>query len=111
MNVAELADQVLEAFATSDLGAVEELCATDAVVFGTDIGEVWWERPSLVSALEAMRELGLEARWIGERRVGDNWVAGFAEFTLADGSRVPTRVSMTFADGLLVHAHYSVPAA
>jgi hypothetical protein len=110
MNPYELADRVLQAFASSDLAAVQELCREDAVVFGTDTGEVWWERESLLHALDGMRELGLEARWVGERRVGVDWVAGWAEFRLRDGSTVPARVSMTFADGVLVHAHYSVPA-
>ena len=108
MTERELADRVLGAFARSDLGAAEFLCAEDVVVFGTDANEVWHERSALLAALDGMRELGLSARWLGDPAAGPGWVAGPAEFTLADGSTVPVRVSMVFARGRLVHAHYSV---
>jgi SnoaL-like domain len=109
VTVRESADAVITAFARSDLDAVERLCAKDVVVFGTDADEVWHDRASLASALDGMRELDLRVRWLGEPASGEDWVAGPAEFTLADGSRLPVRVSMVFADdGRLAHAHYSV---
>lgn len=111
MSMRELADSVLVAFAHSDLVSAERLCAEDVVVFGTDEDEVWHDRGSLLRALDAMRELGLEARWVGEPAEGAAWVAGAAEFTLADGSTMPVRVSMVFAGERLIHAHYSVAAA
>jgi hypothetical protein len=111
MSVRELADAVLEAFAHSDLGAAERLCTEDAVVFGTDTDEVWHDRDSLLAALEGMRDLGLEARWLEDPDRGTDWVAGPAEFTLADGSTLAVRVSMVFAGERLVHAHYSVATA
>ncbi|MEO8290999.1 MAG: nuclear transport factor 2 family protein [Gaiellaceae bacterium] len=111
MSIRELADSVLEAFAHSDLEATERLCTEDAVVFGTDAGEVWHDRSSLVAALDGMRELGLEARWLEEPVRGTHWVAGAAEFVLSDGSTLPVRVSMVFAGDRLVHAHYSVAVA
>jgi SnoaL-like domain len=111
MSVRESADAVLAAFARSDLEAVERLCAEDVVVFGTDVDEVWHDRDSLASALEGMGEFDLRARWLGEPASGENWVVGPAEFTLADGSTLPVRVSMVFeTGGRLVHAHYSVAA-
>jgi hypothetical protein len=111
MTVRESADAVLAAFARSDLEAVERLCAEGVVVFGTDVDEVWHDRGSLASALEGMRELDLRAGWLGEPASGENWVAGPAEFMLADGSTLPVRVSMVFeTGGRLAHAHYSVAA-
>jgi hypothetical protein len=107
----ELADSVLVAFAHSDLLAAKRLCAKDVVVFGTDEDEVWHNRTSLLSALDEMRELDLDARWLSEPATGADWVAGAAEFTLADSSTLPVRVSMVFADERLTHAHYSVAAA
>jgi hypothetical protein len=109
MTVRERADSILTAFARSDLEAVERLCAHDVVVFGTDVEEVWHDRGALSSALDSMRELDLQVRWLGEPASGEDWVAGQAEFTLADGSTLPVRVSMVFADdGRLAHAHYSI---
>jgi ketosteroid isomerase-like protein len=108
MTGRESADAVLAAFARSDLGAVERLCAEDVVVFGTDADEVWHDRRALAAALDGMRELDLRARWLGEPALGEDWVAGPAEFTLADGSILPVRVSMVFEGDRLVHAHYSV---
>jgi hypothetical protein len=110
VNERDLAARLLEALARSDLATVEPLCAEDVVVFGTDAHEVWHDRAGLLSALERMRELDLRARWSGEPAAGPGWVAGSAEFTLQDGSTLPVRVSMVFAGGRLVHAHYSVAA-
>lgn len=108
MNERELASQLLEAFARSDLTVVERLCAEDVVVFGTDVGEVWHDRADLIAALDQMRELDLRVRWIAELTIRPGWVAGQAEFTFEDGSTLPVRVSMVFVDGRAVHAHYSV---
>jgi hypothetical protein len=111
MSVRELADSVLDAFARSDLDTAERLCAEDVVVYGTDADEVWHRRDALLRALDGMRELGLQARWQGDPVCGTDWVAGEAEFTLADGSTLPVRVSMVFADDRLTHAHYSIAGA
>jgi hypothetical protein len=109
MTVRESADAILTAFAHSDLEAVERLCAQDVLVFGTDANEVWHDRTDLASALDRMRELDLRVRWLAEPVSGEGWVAGPAEFTLADGSTLAVRVSMVFdRDHRLRHAHYSV---
>jgi ketosteroid isomerase-like protein len=108
VSIRELADAVLEAFARSDLDAAEELCTEDVVVFGTDTGEVWHDRRSLLAALAGMRDLGLEAKWLQDPVRGTHWVAGAGEFTLADGETLPFRVTMVFAGDRLIHAHYSV---
>jgi SnoaL-like domain len=104
------ADRLLAALAQVDLAAVDAACADDVVVFGTDVGEEWSDRGSLLAALEPMRALGLRARWRGEPLARGCWVAGDAEFLLPDGTRVGVRVTMVFAEGLLAHAHYSIPA-
>jgi hypothetical protein len=111
MSSRDLADAVLQAFARSDLEAAEKLCTEDVVVFGTDAGEVWHDRPSLLSALDGMRQLGLEARWAEEPVCSAGWAAGAVEFRCRDGSILPVRVSMVFAGQRLVHAHYSVAVA
>ncbi|MGH3042630.1 MAG: hypothetical protein ACRDNG_12995 [Gaiellaceae bacterium] len=108
MTVRERADRVLAALARSDLKAVERLCKEEVIVFGTDVEEVWHDRASLAAALDGMRELNLRVRWLGEPGVGADWVAGPAEFTLADGATLAVRVSMIFDHGRLAHAHYSI---
>jgi SnoaL-like domain len=104
----ELADEMLTALATSDVERVRELTAGDVVLFGTDEGERWDDVDSLVDALEEMRALGLTAAWSGDIRAGGGWVAGTVIYRLADGSELPTRVSLVFEDGRLVHGHFSV---
>jgi hypothetical protein len=104
----ELAGEILTALATSDVARVRELSAEDVVMFGTDDGERWEDVHSLIDALEGMRELGLTATWAGDVREGRGWVAGTAIYRLADGSELPTRVSLVFDDGRLVHGHFSV---
>lgn len=111
MTERDLAFRLLDALARSELEVVEPLCAEDVVVFGTEANEVWHDRLGLLSVLDGMRDLELRARWIGEPAAGPGWVAGPAEFTFKDGSMLPVRVSMIFAHGRLVHAHYSVAAA
>jgi hypothetical protein len=108
MSERELAALVLDALATSDLDRVRELAVEEVVVFGTDVGERWDSRGSLIEALEPMRALGLCAEWADDLRSGPGWIAGTAVYRLADGSRLPTRVSLVFEHGRLVHGHFSV---
>jgi hypothetical protein len=105
-----LADAVLEAFATSDLAAVERLVAPSATVFGTDEGEHWHDRAGLAAALEGMRSLQLSAGWREPPETGDGWAAGVAVYRAGGGPPMATRVTMAFEAGRLVHAHFSVPA-
>lgn len=108
MTERELADAVLTALATSDIDRVRELVAGDVVLFGTDEGERWDDRGSLIEALEQMRALGLTAAWADDVREGNGWFAGTAIYRLADGSRLPMRVSLVVEDGRIVHGHFSV---
>jgi hypothetical protein len=103
-----LAAEILVALATSDVDRVRELTAPDVVLFGTDEGERWDDAASLIGALEEMRALGLTAQWGDDIRTGHGWIAGTAIYRLADGSELPTRVSLVFEDGRLVHGHFSV---
>lgn len=109
----ELAERLLAAFAGSDLAVIESLSVPDIVVFGTDVGEHWRNRSSLLDALDGMRSLGLRARWRDDLVLGHGWAAGTADYTLADGTTLPVRVSLSFDGDQLVHAHFSVeqPAA
>ena len=111
MTVHEQGTDVLDAFARSDIERARALCAENILLFGTDVGEVWNDRESFLAALDEMRELGLSARWRETPTGADNWLAGEAEFTFADGSTLPVRVSLVFANGRLVHGHYSVERA
>lgn len=104
----ELAERVLAAFAGSDLAVLESLTVPGIVVFGTDIDEQWNDQSSLLQALDGMRSLGLRARWSDDLVLGDGWAAGNADYTLADGSALRVRVSLSFAGDRLVHAHFSV---
>src|SRR5262249_26854130 len=104
----ELARQILTALATSDVDRVRELTAEDVALFGTDEGERWDDLDSLIDALVEMRALGLTAAWGDDVRSGNGWVAGTAIYRLADGSELPTRVSLVFEDDRLVHGHFSV---
>jgi hypothetical protein len=104
----ELAAEVLTALATSDVDRVRELTAANVVLFGTDDGERWDDLGSLIDALEEMRALGLTAGWAGDVREGHGWVAGTAIYRLADGSHVPTRISLVFEESRLVHGHFSI---
>ena len=78
------------------------------MLFGTDEGERWDDVGSLIDALEEMRALGLSATWTADVRAGHGWVAGTAIYRLADGSELPTRVSLVFEPDRLVHGHFSV---
>ena len=103
-----LAEEILVALATSDVDRVRELTAPDVVLFGTDDGERWDDVGSLIDALEEMRALDLTASWCGDVREGHGWFAGTAIYRLADGSELPTRVSLVFEHDRLVHGHFSV---
>ena len=110
MSVRELADAVLTAFAAADLAAVERLVHPEAIVFGTDAGEHWSDRESLMAALDGMRALRLRAEWREPPAAGSSWAAGTAIYRAGDGPPMETRVTMAFADGRLVHAHFSFAA-
>jgi SnoaL-like domain len=97
---------LLEAFARSDLEAIGRLCSDDVLLWGTDDGEAWQGKQQVLSSFAGAYDL--EVRWLREPTVGEGWVAGLIEFVLADGERLPSRVTMVFREGLLVHAHYSV---
>lgn len=105
----ELALRLLPAFARSDLAVLEPLTSETVCVIGTDASELWTDRESLFSALDGMRSLGLRAEWSGDLQTGPGWVAGTAIYTLPEGVKLTTRVSFVFADGKLVHGHFSVP--
>jgi ketosteroid isomerase-like protein len=102
----EQATRLLHAFATSDLPAIDELCADDALLWGTDVDEAWHGKQAILDAFSGTFDLGVG--WIGEPVEQDDWVAGHVEFVLGDGGVVPARVTMVFREGLLAHAHYSV---
>jgi hypothetical protein len=108
MSLVDDATVILETFARADVERARFLCAPDLLLFGTDVGELWSERESFLVDLDGMRELGLRARWREDAAVGDQWAAGIAEFTLSDGTTLPVRVTLVFAEGKLVHGHYSV---
>jgi ketosteroid isomerase-like protein len=103
------ATEVLRAFARSDTEAIARLCADDVLLWGTDEGEEWEGRASVLEAFACVYDLSV--RWVGEPRVEAAWVAGHVEFGTPDGGLVRARVTMAFGDGGLVHAHYSVAAA
>jgi SnoaL-like domain len=111
MDTAERATRLLEAFATSDLITVAALCHPDVVVFGTDEGERWTGLAPLLDALDAMRDLGLQAAWIDPPDTGERWAAGVATYSGLQLAPVPVRVTLAFdADGQLAHGHFSVEA-
>jgi hypothetical protein len=105
----ELAMRLLPAFASSDLTSLEPLTAETVHVIGTEESELWTDRESLFAALDRMRSLGLRAEWSGDLMTGPGWVAGTALYTMPGGATLAARVSFVFADGKLVHGHFSVP--
>jgi hypothetical protein len=104
-----VADSLLRSLAESDLDRVAAACSEHVVMFGTDADEEWSDRGGLLAGLEPFIGSGMAAEWDDDPVIGGDWVAGTAVYTLPDGSRVRVRVSMVFADGLLVHGHFSVP--
>jgi len=101
------ATRLLAAFAVGDLEAVESMCAEDVVVYGTDRGERWADRRSLLAALAPMRALGLSAEWLTPPTVGTDWVAGVALYKGTEMAPTEVRVTMAFTDELLTHGHFS----
>jgi SnoaL-like domain len=104
--VTHAGDQLLHAFANSDLGTIERLCAEDVLLVGTDRDEVWRGRESVLTAFACAFDL--QVRWLTEPESGDGWLFGVCAFMDEDGAETPARVTMVFRDGLLAHAHYSV---
>jgi ketosteroid isomerase-like protein len=103
------AEELLQAFARSDIATIDRLCSDDVLLLGTDVGEVWRNKAAILAAFDGAFDLGV--RFVGEPVVhewirGEGWLAGDVEFTI-DGAVVPARLTMVFQDGLLVHAHYS----
>lgn len=103
------ADELLTAFARSDLEVIARRCADHVVVWGTDEGESWNGKEDVLASFAGAFDL--EVRWASEPLEGRDWLAGTAQFGLADGSSVLARVTMVFGEGLLEHAHYSIPVA
>jgi ketosteroid isomerase-like protein len=103
------ATALLHAFARSDLDAIATLCAPDILLWGTDVGESWEGKKSVVEAFAGAFDLSV--RWLEEPTVRDNWVAGHVEFAAGAADATVARVTMVFRDGLLAHAHYSVATA
>jgi len=104
--VTHAADQLLHAFANSDLEKIERLCAEDVLLVGTDRDEVWHGRDAVLRAFRGAFDL--RVRWLTEPVAGDGWLFGVCAFTDEDDAETPARVTMVFRDGLLAHAHYSV---
>ena len=104
----ERATALLHAFARSDLEAIAALCADDVLLVGTDAGERWDGRSTVVSAFAGAYDHSVE--WVGDPTVRDDWLFGDVVFGLPDGGRQSARVTMVFREGLLAHAHYSVAA-
>jgi len=104
--VIEQATAILTALARSDTTALDRLCHDDVFIWGTDAGEVWQGKPSLIATIQGAYDL--DVRWIGDPIAGLHWVAGVVEFRSQGAQPVRARVSMVFIDELLAHAHYSV---
>ena len=110
-EVRALAGRLLPAFARSDLELIGTLATDDVIVLGTDVGERWDDRASLLAALDEMRALGLRAEWDGEPVCGDDWACGTARYRLADGQTIAVRVTFVFRGAQLCHAHFSIAQA
>jgi ketosteroid isomerase-like protein len=102
----EQATRLLRAFAASDLETIDELCADDVLLWGTDAGEVWRGKTEVLAGFAGAFSLSVD--WVGEPDIQGEWVAGNIEFALPDSTPLAARVTMVFRDGLLAHAHYSV---
>jgi len=102
------AEQLLTAFATSGVATVRELCADDVTVYGTDEGERWGNLEGLCAALEAMRALGLSAKWETAPVDHGGWIAGVALYSVPGQGVVPVRVTLVFENRKLVHGHFSL---
>jgi SnoaL-like domain len=104
--VREAADELLEAFAHSDLQTIRRLCAEDVLLVGTDLDELWQGRDTVLAAFADAFDLGV--RWLSEPVACDDWLFGVCGFAADDDAEIPARVTMVFRDGLLAHAHYSI---
>jgi hypothetical protein len=104
-----LATRLLQAFARSNVGEIEELCADHVFLVGTDQGELWHGREAVLAAFEGgTYDLGVE--WVGAPAIRGQAVVGGARFTLPGGATQDARVTLVFEHGRCVHGHYSVPA-
>jgi SnoaL-like domain len=104
--VREAADELLEAFAHSDLQTIRRLCAEDVLLVGTDRDELWQGRDTVLAAFADTFDLGV--RWLSEPVACDDWLFGVCGFVDDDDAEIPARVTMVFRGGLLTHAHYSI---
>lgn len=102
-----MATRVLHAFARSDLDAVAEFCAPDVVLVGTAADERWEGRDGVLTSFADAFDL--DVRWASPPIVRDSWLFADVQFTDGEGATLDARVTMVFRDGLLAHAHYSVP--
>lgn len=102
----ESADELLRAFARSDLETIRRLCAEDVLLIGTDRDELWHGRDTVLKAFAGAFDL--HVRWLTEPVSGDGWLFGVCAFADEDAAETPARVTMVFHDGLLAHAHYSL---
>jgi SnoaL-like protein len=102
----DTATAILQAFAKSDLETIRRLCADDLLLVGTDRDEFWDGLPAVMSSFGGAYDLDVE--WVDQPTIRGDWLFAGAVFTEADGSKLPVRVTMIFADGKLTHAHYSV---
>jgi SnoaL-like protein len=104
----DAATAILHAFAHSDLDTIDRLCADDVLVWGTDVDEVWYGKQMVLA--EFAGAFDILVRWVDEPVVRGAAVAGWAEFDEGEGEPLAVRVTMVFHEGLLTHAHYSIPA-
>jgi SnoaL-like domain len=104
--VREAANELLQAFARSDLETIRRLCADDVLLVGTDWDEVWHGRDAVLAAFADAFDLGV--RWLEEPVACDGWLFGVCAFADEDDAEIPARVTMVFREGLLAHAHYSI---
>jgi hypothetical protein len=107
-DLVALGTQLLQAFACSDLGALEELCGDHILLFGTDESERWHGKEAVLAAFEG-GTYDLAVEWIGAPMIRGQAVVGEARFTTPDGATQDARVTLVFVDGRCVHGHYSVP--
>jgi hypothetical protein len=101
-----LADRLLQAFARSDVGEIEQLCGEHIILVGTDVGELWHGKEAVVAAFEG-GTYDLRVAWAARPSIRGQAVVGEARFTLPDGATQDARVTLVFEDGRCVHGHYS----
>jgi ketosteroid isomerase-like protein len=106
MERRDTADELVRAFASSDLTTIDALCTDDVVVWGTDEGERWSSKLQVLAAFAGAFDL--EVRWSTDPIVRDNWLTGELEFASAQGDPTHARVTLIFRGSQLAHAHYSI---